>query len=60
MHHQFVGQRAIENRRKQENAYVAYDALAAVDKKITLAANFENTTNSKIDRRNRQVSFLII
>jgi hypothetical protein len=49
-------QSAIENRRKQEDVYRQYDILATTDKRITLQANFENTTNSKIDRKNRQVS----
>lgn len=54
-HIAMTGKRAIESRRKQENAYLEFDALAAVDRKITLAANFEINTNNKIDRRNRQV-----
>ncbi len=53
-----TGQHMIETRRKQENVYREYDHLAQIDRRISQVANFEITTNQKIDRRQRQVGYL--
>lgn len=50
-----AGNRMIETRRRQDNAYKEMEAAITHDKKITQLANFENHTAQKIERRNKQV-----
>jgi hypothetical protein len=50
-----AGNRLIEARRKSENAYKEMEASCNQERKITLSANFENTTFSKIERKTKQV-----
>jgi hypothetical protein len=57
-----AGNRLIEARRKSENAYKEMEVACNQERKITLSANFENTTFSKIERKTKQVrrSLMII
>jgi hypothetical protein len=50
-----AGNRLIEARRKSENAYKEMEVACNQERKITLSANFENTTFSKIERKTKQV-----
>lgn len=49
-----AGNRMIEARRRQDNAYKEMEAAITHDKKITQLANFEVATTQKIERRNKQ------
>ena len=51
-----AGNRMIEARRRQDNAYKEMEVAISHDKKITHLAHFEIATTQKIERRNKQVS----
>lgn len=48
----------IANRRRQDNARAEMDHSIAVGKKVLQIANFENKTASKIEHKNKEVTFV--
>jgi hypothetical protein len=53
------GQKLIEQRRRLEHSRREMEAATAYERKISLMTNFENSTNQKIDRRTKQVSYFL-
>jgi hypothetical protein len=54
-----AGNRLIEARRRQDNAYKEMEGAIDQDRKVTHMAHFEIKTSSKIDKRNRHVSLCL-